>query len=57
MRGTYVFEVKQMKSKTQLKEAVVFARQQFLQGVAKKGYNALMQERYVQNCRELGTSF
>ncbi|KIY45341.1 hypothetical protein FISHEDRAFT_49449 [Fistulina hepatica ATCC 64428] len=42
--GTYVFEVRHVEQPTSLQNAVVFARQQLLQEVAKKGYNILLVE-------------
>lgn len=46
-RGTYVFEVDHGKKHLDLKDAVVFARQQLLQEVIKKGYNILLLERWI----------
>ncbi|RDB28516.1 hypothetical protein Hypma_015282 [Hypsizygus marmoreus] len=43
-RGTYVFEVNPAKKPLELRDAVVFARQQLLQEVIKKGYNVLLLE-------------
>ncbi|KAJ6574870.1 hypothetical protein B0H19DRAFT_1254514 [Mycena capillaripes] len=42
--GTYVFHVDHLKNAADLRNAVVFARQQLLQEVAKKGFNALLSE-------------
>lgn len=44
---TYVFDVKRLIGKSELRDAVVFARQQLLQEVTKKGYNVLLLERCV----------
>ncbi|THV05967.1 hypothetical protein K435DRAFT_711878 [Dendrothele bispora CBS 962.96] len=43
-RGTYVFDVKHKTSHAALQKAVVFAQQQLLSEVAKKGYNILLIE-------------
>jgi hypothetical protein len=43
--GTYVFNVKQLKNAADLRNAVVFARQQLLQEVGKRGFNVLLSER------------
>jgi len=42
--GTYVFHVKQLKNAADLRNAVVFARQQLLQEVGKRGFNVLLSE-------------
>ncbi|KAJ7431789.1 hypothetical protein B0H11DRAFT_1870975 [Mycena galericulata] len=42
--GTYVFHVEQLKNVSDLRNAVVFARQQLLQTVAKRGFNVLLSE-------------
>ncbi|KAJ7107669.1 hypothetical protein C8R43DRAFT_1044942 [Mycena crocata] len=42
--GTYVFHVGQLKNTADLRNAVVFARQQLLQEVEKKGFNVLLSE-------------
>ncbi|KAJ7932637.1 hypothetical protein B0H13DRAFT_1956309 [Mycena leptocephala] len=42
--GTYVFHVDQLKNVADLRNAVVFARQQLLQEVGKKGFNVLLSE-------------
>ncbi|KAJ7655054.1 hypothetical protein DFH06DRAFT_1092104 [Mycena polygramma] len=42
--GTYVFHVEQLKNVAELRNAVVFAQQQLLKEVAKKGFNALLSE-------------
>ncbi|KAG6832206.1 hypothetical protein H0H92_004171 [Tricholoma furcatifolium] len=44
IRGTYVFEVQSNKKKPELRKAVEFARQQFLNEIIKKGYNILVLE-------------
>ncbi|KAJ7139892.1 hypothetical protein C8R44DRAFT_828266 [Mycena epipterygia] len=44
MCGTYVFHVEQLKNAADLRNAVVFARQQLLQAVNKKGFNVLLSE-------------
>jgi len=46
-RGTYVFEVKHKASHAALQNAIVFAQQQLLKEVAKRGYNILLTERCV----------
>ncbi|KAK7064422.1 hypothetical protein R3P38DRAFT_2824401 [Favolaschia claudopus] len=42
--GRYVFQVQQSNNTTELQNAVVFARQQLLKEVGKKGYNVLLSE-------------
>jgi len=42
--GTYVFHVGQLKNAADLRNAVVFARQQLLKEVGKKGFNVLLSE-------------
>jgi len=42
--GTYVFHLDRLKNAADLRNAVVFARQQLLQEVAKKGFNVLLSE-------------
>ncbi|KAJ6627165.1 hypothetical protein B0H10DRAFT_423093 [Mycena sp. CBHHK59/15] len=42
--GTYVFDVEQLKNAADLRNVVVFARQQLLNEVGKKGYNTLLLE-------------
>ncbi|KAJ6519590.1 hypothetical protein C8R45DRAFT_1204736 [Mycena sanguinolenta] len=42
--GTYFFQVGQLKDATDLKNAVVFARQQLLTEVGKRGFNVLLSE-------------
>jgi len=42
--GTYVFHVDQLKSAADLRKTVVFARQQLLQQVGKRGFNVLLSE-------------
>lgn len=42
--GTYVFHVEQLKNAADLRNAVVFARQQLLKEVGKKGFNVLLSE-------------
>lgn len=44
---TYVFDLKLKYNRTSLRNAVVFARQQLLEEVAKKNYNLFLQEGYV----------
>ncbi|KAF9014927.1 hypothetical protein BDQ17DRAFT_1340196 [Cyathus striatus] len=43
-RGTYVFEAKHPRQYSDLSNAVVFARQQLMKEVIKKGFNILMIE-------------
>ncbi|KAF7339848.1 hypothetical protein MVEN_01901600 [Mycena venus] len=43
--GTYVFHVDKLKNAADLRNAVVFARQQLLKEVGKKGFNILLSER------------
>ncbi|KAK7463823.1 hypothetical protein VKT23_005760 [Stygiomarasmius scandens] len=43
-RGTYVFDVKHKASHAALQNAIVFAQQQLLKEVAKRGYNILLIE-------------
>ncbi len=45
-RGTYVFEVNHL-TRTALRNAVTFSRQQLIHQVAKKGFNVLVLERWV----------
>ncbi|KAJ7492854.1 hypothetical protein FB451DRAFT_552935 [Mycena latifolia] len=42
--GTYVFHVGQLKNAGDLRNAVVFARQQLLREIGKKGFNVLLSE-------------
>jgi len=42
--GTYVFHVEQLNNVATLRNAVVFAREQVLKTVAKKGFNVLLSE-------------
>ncbi|KAJ7706429.1 hypothetical protein B0H17DRAFT_1002123 [Mycena rosella] len=42
--GTYVFHVEQLKNAEDLRNAVVFAREQLLQNIGKKGFNVLLSE-------------
>ncbi|KAJ7169647.1 hypothetical protein C8R46DRAFT_204701 [Mycena filopes] len=42
--GTYVFNVGQLKNVDELRNAVVFARQQLLKEIGKKGFNVLLSE-------------
>jgi hypothetical protein len=51
--GTYVFHVDQLKNVADLRNAVVFARQQLLQEVGKKGFNVLLSEGSVLSSTEL----
>ncbi|KAJ7102163.1 hypothetical protein B0H15DRAFT_768417 [Mycena belliarum] len=42
--GTYVFHVEQLRNAESLRDAVVFARQQLLREVGKRGFNVLLSE-------------
>jgi len=42
--GTYVFELKQLQTTVQFRNAVLFARQQLLQVILQKGFNVLLLE-------------
>ncbi|KAF9456149.1 hypothetical protein BDZ94DRAFT_438576 [Collybia nuda] len=44
VRGTYVFNVNRMRGIINTQDAVIFARQQLLTEVVKKGYNTLLLE-------------
>ncbi|PFH50743.1 hypothetical protein AMATHDRAFT_60585, partial [Amanita thiersii Skay4041] len=44
MVGTYVFDVKKWGGSVEVPKALMFARQQLLQYIPKKGYNILLQE-------------
>ncbi|KAJ7042479.1 hypothetical protein C8F04DRAFT_1207973 [Mycena alexandri] len=42
--GTYVFHVQQLKKVEELRNTVVFAKQQLLKEIGKKGFNVLLSE-------------
>lgn len=45
--GTYVFDVKHLQKGAEFRNALLFARQQLLQVIAKKGFNVLLLERWA----------
>ena len=44
---TYAFEVKTWRGKDDIFNALMFARQQLIEEIARKGYNVLLYERYT----------
>lgn len=46
-RGTYVFEERKERNIADLRHVIVFARQQLLKEVTRRGYNVLLSERFV----------
>lgn len=47
IHGTYIFDVAHSERSKDLRNAVMFARQQLLQEATKNGHNILLMERFV----------